>query len=197
MKHFVIVFVACMISMVVVSCGGNSKSTETDRIAQLEDSIAKLNEKSKENVNNEIRTETPKAEVKVNTETEVKQEDDDTGWKGADSRNDFPNILSGTTWEGDGGTLNSLYKYEFSGNTATQYVLAKRRDNYDDPIVWGDGWSTTFYSVKEEKKGVYTVQYRHDPTGNSGQLFFEFDGKRVYKLDYNGKNKRIPLKQVK
>lgn len=43
MKNVILIFVACMMSFVVASCGGNSNSSEADRIAQLEDSIANLN----------------------------------------------------------------------------------------------------------------------------------------------------------
>ncbi|MBD5307132.1 MAG: hypothetical protein HDS14_05845 [Bacteroides sp.] len=43
MKKLTYLFVACMVSLVVASCGGGSNSSEADRIAQLEDSIAKLN----------------------------------------------------------------------------------------------------------------------------------------------------------
>lgn len=43
MKNLVIILMACMMSSVVASCGGNSNSTEAERIAQLEDSIARLN----------------------------------------------------------------------------------------------------------------------------------------------------------
>lgn len=42
MKKLIYLFVACMVSMVVASCGGSSKSTEAERIAQLEDSIARM-----------------------------------------------------------------------------------------------------------------------------------------------------------
>lgn len=43
MKNVISIIVACMMSLVVASCGGSSNSTEADRIAQLEDSIANLN----------------------------------------------------------------------------------------------------------------------------------------------------------
>lgn len=58
MKKFIYVLMACVLSMFVASCGGNSKSTETDRIAQLEDSIAKLSSQYKGNKEN-IESQSP------------------------------------------------------------------------------------------------------------------------------------------
>ncbi|MDE7154573.1 MAG: hypothetical protein K2O00_09080 [Muribaculaceae bacterium] len=55
MKKLTYLFVACMVSLVVASCGGGSNSSDADRIAQLEDSIKILNNKLQSNITSEIQ----------------------------------------------------------------------------------------------------------------------------------------------
>ena len=171
MKNLILIFVACMMSFVVVSCGGGSKSTEADRIAQLEDSIRKIQadkpqevkkstEKQKAVVSEDakqVETETPKQEIQ--------------GFKGASSRNDFPSVLSGT----DQQDSKVDRKFEFRGNTVIVYN-SKPRWNYDDPLEWYNAgpngydnppYVETFHAIEEPRKGNYRINYRKDPSGNS------------------------------
>lgn len=56
MKNVILIFATCMMSLVMASCGGNSNSSEADRIAQLEDSIKTLNNKLQSNTYTEAQT---------------------------------------------------------------------------------------------------------------------------------------------
>lgn len=64
MKKLTYLFVACMVSLVVASCGGGSNSSDADRIAQLEDSIARMNSRTES---------TPKTYNSDYNETEYQQ----------------------------------------------------------------------------------------------------------------------------
>lgn len=55
MKRLTYLFVTCMMSLVVASCGGRANSTEIERIAQLEDSIKALNIKLQSNTSAETQ----------------------------------------------------------------------------------------------------------------------------------------------
>lgn len=193
-----------MISLVVASCGGSSNSSEADRIAQLEDSIRKIqSDKPKEEIKESMEkssavvSETPKQQ-----DTPKKEE---RGLKGASSRNDFPSVLSGTTWMTDQQTSNVDRKFEFSGNSITVYN-SKPRWNYDDPLEWYNAgpngfdnppYIVHFYLIEEPQKGFYKIQYRKDPSGNNGTFNFEVKGNKFYYVDYGTRGgKRIPLKEI-
>ena len=57
MKNVILIFATCMMSLVMASCGGNSNSSEADRIAQLEDSIRKIQSDKIVDGNNESKVE--------------------------------------------------------------------------------------------------------------------------------------------
>lgn len=63
MKKVISVIVAGMMSLVVASCGGSSNSSDADRISQLEDSIA--------NLNNKLNNGVPSVEVNAESNSNV------------------------------------------------------------------------------------------------------------------------------
>lgn len=70
MKNLISIIVACMMSLVVASCGGGSNSSEADRIAQLEDSIEQLNN----NYSNDIQSFTSNHEDREANSNAIKKE---------------------------------------------------------------------------------------------------------------------------
>lgn len=206
MKKIIYLFAACMMSMVVASCGGGSNSSEADRIAQLEDSIRKIqSDKPKEDIKES--TEKPSAAVSETPKQEEQEtpKKEEQGLKGASSRNDFPSVLSGTTWMTDQQTSKVDQKFAFSGNSMTVYN-SKPRWNYDDPLEWYNAgpngfdnppYVVHFYLIEEPQKGFYKIQYRKDPSGNNGTFNFEVKGNKFYYVDYGTRGgKRIPLKEI-
>lgn len=200
MKKLTYLFAACMVSLVVASCGGGSNSSEADKIAQLEDSIRKI--QSDKPKDQSVSTEKPKSEVSQ-TPKQDKQETTttkkDDGWNGVSSRGDFPSILSGTEWMTDNGSRSPM-KFEFNGDRLDYYKTAGVRENFDDPIEWEHLRTYTFTSATEPKEGEFHVNYRY-----SGDMMINliFDGKRVYKVEntkqpggYYRTNK-VRLKQIK
>ncbi len=200
MKKLTYLFVACIVSLVVASCGGGSNSSDADRIAQLEDSIRKI--QSDNPKEQSVSTEKPKSEVSQ-TPKQDKQETTttkkDDGWNGVSSRGDFPSILSGTAWMTDNGSRSPM-KFEFNGDRLDYYKTAGVRENFDDPIEWEHLRTYTFTSATEPKEGEFHVNYRY-----SGDMMINliFDGKRVYKVEntkqpggYYRTNK-VRLKQIK
>ena len=201
MKDVISIIVACMMSLVVASCGGSSNTSEVDRIAQLEDSIRKIqSDKPKEEIKESMEkssavvSETPKQEEQEK-ETPKKEE----GWNGVSSRGDFPSILSGTEWMTDNGSRSPM-KFEFRGDRLDYYKTAGVRENFDDPIDWEHLRTYTFTTATEPKEGEFHVNYRY-----SGDMMINliFDGKRVYQVEstkqpggYYRTNK-IRLKQIK
>ena len=196
MNKIIYPLMVCALSIVVASCGG--RSTDADRIAQLEDSIAKLNSPKYEEKATDSKEEVRTVATEENAPTEIEVRN----VSGATSRNDFPSILSGTTWIGDGGTLNSLRKYVFSGNTLNVYDIEGRRDNFDDPIIWSNNPTLTlsFYLVQEPQKGHYKLQYRKDASGTTGLINFEFNENNAYEVQYDRSKysggSHIPLKKM-
>lgn len=75
MKKLTYLFVACMVSLVVASCGGGSNSSEADRIAQLEDSIARMNKQ----LNNAVPSDGVNAESNSNVSSVNASENDVVG----------------------------------------------------------------------------------------------------------------------
>ena len=204
MKNLIYLFLACMMSLVVASCGGRSNSSEADKIAQLEDSIRKIqSSKPQESVNEStdkhsaVVSDTYKqAESENGTPRQEEQ-----GLKGASSRNDFPSVLSGTTWMTDQQESKEDSKFEFKGNTAIVYN-SKPRWNYDDPLEWYNAgpngydnppYVITFYGIQEPRKGYYKINYRKDPSGNTGMFNFEIKGNKFY---YVRGGKHILLKEI-
>lgn len=203
MKKLIYLFAVCMMSMVVASCGGSSNSSDADRIAQLEDSIRKIQavkpkEEAKETtVKPSVNaSETPKHEdVEKGSEKQS-----NNGFKGASSRSDFPSVLSGTTWV----TENQNRKFEFNGNTLTVYNSKPRR-NYDDPLEWYNAgpngfdnppYVVYFYLIEQPQKELYKMQYRKDPSGTNGKFDFEVNGNKFYYVDYGTRGgKRILLSE--
>jgi len=209
MKYFVIVFVACMMSMVVISCGGNSKSTETDRIAQLEDSIAKLNSQPTKSENNKEQivkaaTDT-EAKSETNSESTLNKSEEKTGI-GATTRNEFPSVLSGTTWV----TTDQKIKLEFNGDKVRRYYSKPRR-NYDDPVEWfnpGPDWNTFdnpedifyFYLIEQPERDKFKIQYRKESTGNKGVVNLVVENGKLYYADLQGRasaNKYYLMEKIK
>lgn len=206
MKKLTYLFVACIVSLVVASCGGGSNSSEADRIAQLEDSIRKIQSDKLQ----EAKESTEKQKVSVSEPKQVDYQNDtpkqeERGFKGASSRNDFPSVLSGTTWMTDQHESKSDRKFEFSGNSLTVYN-SKPRWNYDDPLEWYNAgpngfdnppYVVHFYLIEEPQKGLYKIQYRKDSSGTTGMFNFEVKGNKFYYVDYGTRGgKRIPLKEI-
>ncbi|WP_415959300.1 hypothetical protein [Paraprevotella xylaniphila] len=201
MKKYLYIFMSCMLAVLMVGCGGRSNSTEADRIAQLEDSIRKIqSDKALEPIGERVivASETYK---KVNVEEDAPKREEQ-GLKGASSRNDFPSVLSGTTWMTDQQDSNVDRKFEFKGNTAIVYN-SKPRWNYDDPLEWYNAgpngydnppYVITFHAIKEPRKGYYNINYRKDPSGNTGMFNFEVKGNKFYLVERGGKY--ILLKEI-
>ena len=206
MKKLTYLFVACMVSLVVASCGGGSNSSEADRIAQLEDSIRKI--QSDKPQEEKVSTEKQKVSVSEPKQVEFSKDtpkQEERGFKGASSRNDFPSVLSGTTWMTDQQESKVDSKFEFSGNSLTVYN-SKPRWNYDDPLEWYNAgpngfdnppYIVHFYLIEEPQKGLYKIQYRKDSSGTTGMFNFEVRGNKFYYVDYGTRGgKRILLKEM-
>ena len=73
MKNGILIFVACLMSLVVASCGGNSNSSEADRIAQLGDSIARIQSRHDNQENNSSANDIPTRANSTNTDTPINE----------------------------------------------------------------------------------------------------------------------------
>ena len=73
MKNLILILVACMMSLVVASCGGNSNSSEADKIAQLEDSIARIQSRHDNQENNSSANDIPTRANSTNTDTPINE----------------------------------------------------------------------------------------------------------------------------
>lgn len=195
MKNLAYIFMAGMVLLVLASCGGNSNSSEADRIAQLEDSIAKLNSHPTQSQNNkeEILKVSPVHEEKSKTNSESTQnKSEEKDRIGATTRNEFPSVLSGTTWV----TTDQKIKLEFNGNKVRRYY-SKPRKNYDDPVEWfnpGPDWNTFdnpedifyFYLIEQPQKEKFEIQYRKESTGNKGVINLVVENGKLYYADLQG-----------
>lgn len=80
MQKLIYLFVACLMTMVVASCGNATNSSDTNRVAQQEDSIkqaeTEVNEKNEKESLNSIRDVNERNSVDQETLAEIEKESD-------------------------------------------------------------------------------------------------------------------------
>lgn len=194
------IFVLIGLSPIVTSCGESNADKEA-RIAQEREEIrreerARLEQEKQE----QARLESERREAERKEQERIQKEKEQQGRFGNATRNDFPSILSGTTWV----TEKQDQKFSFNGNTATVYNSKPRR-NYDDPLEWYNAgpngfdnppYIINFYEIQEPQKGLFKIQYRYDPSGTIGLFNFEVNGNNIYYCPRNSGGKRLLLKEV-
>lgn len=182
MKNGILIFVACMMSLVVASCGGNSNSSEADRIAQLEDSIRKIQSDKIVDGNNESKVES--------------YSDDDS----------FSSSSQSKSVDSFGGDVEGTY--EFSDNINT-WVLVVNGDEtaYIYNKAKGDGVKAygSWYKYDHMKYAAFSFSDKAPrvffPSGEETLRYPRINNEWIYynssAADAKNPEKRLPLKKIK
>ncbi len=182
MKNGILIFVACMMSLVVASCGGNSNSSEADRIAQLEDSIRKIQSDKIVDGNNESKVESCSDDDSFSSSSQSKSVDS------------FGGDVEGT--------------YEFSDNINT-WVLVVNGDEtaYIYNKAKGDGVKAygSWYKYDSMKYAAFSFSDKAPrvffPSGEETLRYPRINNEWIYynssAADAKNPEKRLPLKKIK
>lgn len=182
MKNGILIFVACMMSLVVASCGGGSNSSEADRIAQLEDSIRKIQSDKIVDGNNESKAESCS--------------DDDS----------FSNSSQSKSVDSFGGDVEGTYEFSDNINTwvlvvngdETAYIYNKAKGNgvkaYGSWYKY-DHMKYAAFSFSDKAPRVFFPS--GDETLRSPRINNEWIYYNSSAADAKNPEKRLPLKKIK
>lgn len=181
MKNVILIFAACMMSLVVASCGGSSNSS--DKIAQLEDSIARMqtrieNQGTNDLENQETNNNTINDANGNDSETEASANDIVGTYKVIDALNNVWIIKMETdetaTVSQEGGNVTHYGSWRYSG---PNYGLMLRFSLDDDPQI-------TFPNMKA---GLYL-----SPCIKDGYLYMTESA-----LKAKNPKHRLPIQKIK
>lgn len=182
MKNVISIIVACMMSLVVASCGGNSNSSEADRIAQLEDSIRKIQSDKIVDGNNESKVESCSDDDSFSSSSQSKSVDS------------FEGDVEGT--------------YEFSDNINT-WVLVVNGDEtaYIYNKAKGDGVKAygSWYKYDHMKYAAFSFSDKAPrvffPSGEETLRYPRINNEWIYynssAADAKNPEKRLPLTMIR